>query len=70
MFMVRHKCANGQALAAYLDDPDLLHFPVGTWGREMPSNTPFVVQSAEPCPACGKTVQTWFQWAGQKFWTP
>lgn len=69
-FSVRHKCAAGQALNPFLDEADLLEFPVGVYGADMPSNTPFVVVSAEECPACGKWVQAWFSWAAPRIWLP
>lgn len=69
-WMVRHKCPQGNALLDYLDEPDLLLFPIGTYGADMPSNVPFEVRSQEPCAACGKRLRIWAQWAGPRIFLP
>lgn len=59
---IPHGCPIGLALYNHIPDVDMLFFPVGTWGADMPSGTPFIVQSSEPCGACGKVIRAWFQW--------
>lgn len=62
-----------------LDDPDadLILFPVGLAGWEMPSNVPFEVMSAHACRVCGAMLKMWAMWdapliipTGSALWTP
>lgn len=68
MFLVHHKCAQSKALGAVLNDEniDLLQFPVGLVGWEMPLDVPFSVTSTNPCDACGADIGAWFVWRGSR----
>ncbi len=70
-FDAHHNCSQGIALRPDLgEDVDLLEFPVGHSGMEVPGNTAFVVASLGECRACGAQVQKWFEWAAPQIWTP
>lgn len=66
VFAREHKCPQGNALRRVLPEPDLLVFPVGLVGWEMPFDVPFVVEAPEPCSACGGYIAAWFRWTGPK----
>ena len=77
VFARNHNCPQGQALRPSIDEVDLLVWPVGLVGWEMPNNIPFDVQAPEPCGACGAYVRCWFEWRGpqvvemeSRLWTP
>ena len=62
VFVREHRCPQGDALRNSIDQVDLLFFPVGLAGWELPSDIPFVVETTEPCSACGAYVAAWFEW--------
>lgn len=67
---IPHGCGPGELLRPYLgEEADLLYFPVGTFGADLPGDAPFAVETAEPCPACGKYVRAWFQWRRRLYFT-
>jgi hypothetical protein len=67
-----HGCKSALELRRALDDPDadLLLFPVGLAGYEMPSNVPFQVMAAHACKVCGSLTAIWAEWAAPQIWTP
>lgn len=78
-FYLHHNCPQAVALkrAGMDEDLDLLQFTVGLQGQGIPLDTPFVVYASNPCEGCGKYLQHWFEWGGQRviapkgaLWTP
>lgn len=78
-WMRHHNCAMARALKAELgdDDLDLVQFSVGLQGEGMPSGQVFIVESTNPCDACGKYLRARFRWQApkvfavkSKLWTP
>lgn len=76
-----HGCKNAKEFRSMMEnrDIDILQFPVGLIGFEMPLNVPFVVEASNACPVCGATVRAWFKWTGgmvmdlhptSSLWTP
>lgn len=70
-----HNCRDAAAMRRALNDPDvdLIMFPVGLAGFEMPSEVPFEVKSGHACRVCGALTRIWATWsAPQTFalWTP
>jgi hypothetical protein len=65
-----HNCEPGRALKRAdrkaFQFTDELMFTVGSHGEGMPANTPFPVESVEPCGACGEYVRQWFEWAAPR----
>lgn len=71
-FYRHHRCKNAAVFARSLENPnvDRLQFSVGLFGEGMPTNTPFPVNSTNPCEVCGGYFTLWFEWAGPKIWIP
>jgi hypothetical protein len=67
-----HACKNAPAMREALGDPDadLLRFPVGIWGMDLPSNVVFEVGAEQPCDVCGVHCRIWCEWVGAQIWVP
>lgn len=62
VYVTHHRCPQGNALQASVGpDSDLIVFPVGPFGFEMPYDEPFLCV-ANPCPACGRELTAGFVW--------
>ena len=77
VFAREHRCPQGNALRNSIPEVDLLVWPVGISGWEIPNEVPFDVTAPEPCGACGAVVACWFIWKGpqviemeSRLWTP
>jgi hypothetical protein len=71
IWSVHHNCLMGKALRADMgEDIDELIFPVGLVGYEMPLGTPFKVDAADECRACGKYLAIIAEWIGPKLYLP
>lgn len=49
---------------------DLVLFPVGIVGYEMPAGVPFEVQTIAPCEACNTYLKQMFMWTSSKVYLP
>lgn len=63
-----HRCKEAPKMAELRGDPDidLLCFPVGLAGWEMPSGVAFEVPAASACGACGRYFRIWCVWTSPK----
>ena len=62
VYRTHHRCPQGNALSSTLgNEADLLVFPVGPFGFEMPYDEPFLCVSF-PCEACGRELTAGFVW--------
>lgn len=64
---INHGCPQSKGLD---ENADLVLFPVGYYGMEIPSGVAFEVETTEPCPACGKLLRSMFEWVAPRLWTP
>lgn len=64
VYFARHMCKMGLYLNRVdgRDDHDLLIYPIGLVGWEMPLGVPFEVWPAQPCEACGGEEVLVVQW--------
>lgn len=67
-----HNCKEAETMRAALGDPDadLILFPVGLAGYEMPSGVPFQVMAGHACRVCGAMLAMWVEWLAPKVFTP
>lgn len=68
----RHECKDAFVMRAALEDPDLdmLLFPIGLVGWNIPIGIPFEVPSSSECGVCGKHLRIWAEWTGSKLFIP
>lgn len=71
-FWTNHNCAAARVyeLEDEFENVDLVLFPVGVAGYEMPSGVPFEVVTIAPCGACGTHLRQMFMWSGPKVFVP
>ena len=62
IWSIHHHCPPANALVRELNDndADLLVYPVGNVGYNMPVNTVFAVDPLGPCAACGREPRCQF----------
>lgn len=71
-FWTNHNCS---AASVYrqeegFDNVDLVLFPVGMAGFEMPAGVPFDVETIAPCEACNTYLRQTFMWTSPKVYVP
>lgn len=68
VFLRNHNCRDAAMFRSALEDRDvdLLIWPVGLIGYQMPLDTPFAVECGNECKVCGSRPWCWFQWHGPK----
>lgn len=71
-FWTNHRCT---AASVYeqeegFENIDLVLFPVGIAGFEMPAGVPFDVETIAPCEACNTILRQRFMWTSPKVYLP
>lgn len=71
-FDVHHNCPLAPTLRKEMDDEDidLIRFPVGLAGYEMPLNIPWECMASHECQVCGAWLRLLVTWTGPRLWLP